>query len=239
LVVNDAAFAESCLKHHGYYRLSAYRFPLTVHGSPDQFLPGVTFEQLWALYDFDRRLRGLVLEASKRAEISIRSRWAYEVGHRHGALAYEQSAFFKNSTYHQKALTKLDEELTRSQEEFVAHFRNQYGMTRPPIWAACEVMTFGQVSNFYSLLADPGLRQVIADTYGLDERALVSFLHHLECRAQHLRPPRPPVESPVCRIHATATRQAGRAYLRVSTPCRPRRQQHRSRRHRTSSTTPS
>jgi abortive infection bacteriophage resistance protein len=179
LIVSDVAFAVRCLTHHNYYRLSAYRYPLTVHGSPDQFLPGATFAQLWGLYEFDRALRQLVLEASKRVEVSVRSRWAYEVGHRHGPQAYEQSALFKSAPYHQKALLKLDEELSRSQEEFVAHFRSTYGMTRPPIWAACEIMTFGQVSNFYTLLADPRLRQVIADTYRLDERVLVSFLHHL------------------------------------------------------------
>lgn len=179
LIVADVRFAEHCLLHHNYYRISAYRFPLTLRGDPDRFQPGVTFENLWDLYEFDRRLRHLVLEASKRVEISVRSRWAYEVGHRHGSQAYEQPRFFRPAKYHHTALEKLDLELTRSQEEFVAHFRHVYGMSRPPIWAACEVMMFGQVSNFYSHLAEPSLRQVIADTYSLDERVLVSFLHHL------------------------------------------------------------
>jgi abortive infection bacteriophage resistance protein len=179
LIIGDRAFAERCLTHHNYYRLSAYRFPLTVAGNPDRFLPDVTFEQLWRLYEFDRQLRHLVLEASKRVEISVRSRWAYEVGHRHGAQAYEDGKIFKHFPYHQAVLQKLDHELARSQEEFVAHFRTVYHMPRPPIWAACEVMTFGQVSNFYSQLTEPKLRQAIADTYGLDERVLVSFLHHL------------------------------------------------------------
>jgi len=179
LVLADVAFAEHCLTHHNYYRLSAYRYPLTVHGQPDVFLTGATFEQLWALYEFDRRLRHLVLEAAKRVEISVRSRWAYEVGHAHGPQAYENPAFFKPAYLHEKSLTKLDEELERSTEEFVAHFRTTYGMQRPPIWAACEVMTFGLVSNFYRLLAAPALRQRIADTYRLDESTLVSFLHHL------------------------------------------------------------
>ncbi len=179
LIVADVQLAERCLVHHNYYRLSAYRYPLTVHGDPDRFKPGVTFENLWELYEFDRQLRHLVLEASKRVEISVRSRWAYEVGHRHGSQAYEDAKFFNSIPYHQTALERLDDELARSQEEFVAHFRTVYGMRRPPIWAACEVMMFGQVSNFYSHLREPKLRQVIADTYSLDERVLRSFLHHL------------------------------------------------------------
>ncbi len=179
LVIADSAFAEHCLAHHNYYRLSAYRFPLTTVDNSDQFLPGTTFEQLWALYDFDRRLRHLVLEACKRVEISVRSRWAYEVGHKHGAQAYENPSLFSDAVTHTKALTKLDQEMERSTEDFIAHFRTTYGTKRPPIWAACEVMSFGQTSVLYKILADPSLRQIIADTYYLDEKALGSFLHHL------------------------------------------------------------
>ena len=50
LIVPDEPRALHCLEHHNYYRLSAYRFPLTIQGNPDQFLPGTTFEELWDLY---------------------------------------------------------------------------------------------------------------------------------------------------------------------------------------------
>ena len=51
LIVNDEEFARHCLANHNYYRLSAYRFPFTVQGDPDTFLPGTTFEQIWQLYE--------------------------------------------------------------------------------------------------------------------------------------------------------------------------------------------
>ena len=73
LVVADDAFAEHCLKHHNYYRLSAYRFPLTEPDNPDRFLPGTTFDNFWGLYCFDRQLRLLVMEGVKRLEISVRA----------------------------------------------------------------------------------------------------------------------------------------------------------------------
>jgi abortive infection bacteriophage resistance protein len=179
LVVADPGFAVHCLVHHNYYRLSAYRFPLTVHGNPDLFLPGTTFDQLWALYEFDRQLRHLTLEASKRVEISVRSRWAYEAGHKLGPQAYENSAHFTDAVEHTKTLGKVDDELRRSDEKFIKHFRDIYATKRPAIWAACETMSFGQTFHFYSSLVDAALRQAIAATYGLDERALASFLHHL------------------------------------------------------------
>lgn len=179
LIISNTDFATHCLAHHNYYRISAYRFPLSVAGNADQFLPGTTFEQLWALYDFDRQLRQLVLEASKRVEISVRSRWAYEVGHTLGPQAYEVASNFRDAVEHTKTLVKLDEELHRSDEKFVKHFQEIYGSRRPPIWAACEVMSFGQTSKLYDSLIDSSIRQAIASTYGLDEKALTSFLHHL------------------------------------------------------------
>ena len=88
LSVPDEPFALHILEHHNYYRLSAYRFSFTVPGNSDQFRPGITFTRLWDLYHFDRSLRQLVMEACKRVEISARSRWAYEVGHRLAPLEY-------------------------------------------------------------------------------------------------------------------------------------------------------
>ena len=74
LVISDVAFATHCLTHHNYYRLSAYRFPVSVTGKPDEFVPGTTFEQLWALYEFDRQLRCLVLATSEETASKSRNR---------------------------------------------------------------------------------------------------------------------------------------------------------------------
>jgi abortive infection bacteriophage resistance protein len=70
LNVTDEASALHSLEHHNYYRLSAYRFPLTVQGNPDRFLPGITFDDLWGLYHFDRGIRQLVAEGVAGASCS-------------------------------------------------------------------------------------------------------------------------------------------------------------------------
>ena len=179
LDILDEEFALHCLAHFNYYRLSAYRFPLTVKGDPDHFLPGAKFSDLWNLYLFDRALRRLVMDACKIVEISVRSRWAYVLGHKYGSQAYEDPSIFVDPNKFNDNLRKLDEELERSKEDFVKHFREKYRMPHPPIWAVCEVLSFGQVSRFCKSLNDPGDRQEIANTYGLDEKILTSFLHHL------------------------------------------------------------
>ncbi len=143
LVVTDEPAALHCLAHHNYYRVSPYRFPFTLPGNRDAFLPGTTFEQLWALYSFDRSLRHLVIEACKGVEISLRSRWAYEVGHRLGPLGYLENTHFSTPLVHARTLTKLHDEMERSREDFIKHHRGTLFMPWPPAWVIVEVASFG------------------------------------------------------------------------------------------------
>jgi abortive infection bacteriophage resistance protein len=178
LLVLDDARAIHCLAHHNYYRLSAYRFPLTIDGNPDRFLPGVTFDDVWNLYHFDRTLRSLVSEAVKRLEISMRSRWAYTLAHTHGPQAYETPAVFHDPRRHTESLARLDEELNRSDEIFVGHYRNDYKMSRPPIWVVCEVMSFGLLSRFFENMRFDRDKKAVSSTYGFPPDILKSLLTH-------------------------------------------------------------
>jgi abortive infection bacteriophage resistance protein len=180
LIVPDEQipFALQCLEHHNYYRLSAYRFPLSNPESRDEFLPDTTFDQLWGLYSFDRQLRLLVMEGVKRLEISARTHWTYHFAHEYGTQAYERPELFYNQRRHEHGMEKLDGELARSDEVFVSHYRNQYEMTRPPIWAACEVMSFGLLSRFYENIKSSKVRKKIARTYELFPDTMKSLLQH-------------------------------------------------------------
>ncbi|MDC0088222.1 Abi family protein [Akkermansiaceae bacterium] len=181
LVIEDAAKVEHILQHFNYYRLSAYRFPF--QEAKDTFISGTKFDELWGLYQFDRKLRHLVSEACKSLEISVRARWAYVLSEAHGAQAYETADLFSNVNRHNSHLKSLDRELGRSDEIFIDHYRAQYGLERPPIWAACEVMSFGLLSRFYENIKQVSLKKKIAQSYDLNPRVLGSLLTH----ASHLR----------------------------------------------------
>ncbi len=59
LAVNDRQFARDVLARIGYCRLSAYRFPF--QKDIDLFKTGATFDDLYAVYVFDQKLRQIVL----------------------------------------------------------------------------------------------------------------------------------------------------------------------------------
>ena len=87
LAVGAHADAITALASISYYRLSGYWYPMR-RRAPDgkvssEFETGATFEAVMNLYEFDRRLRLLVLDALERVEVSLRTAVTYHLGHRH------------------------------------------------------------------------------------------------------------------------------------------------------------
>ena len=172
-----AAEAEFYLRHLNYYRLGAYWLPFEANHATHQFKPGTCFKDVLNLYVFDRELRLLVLDAIERVEVSVRSQWAYQLGHIHGSHAHLDKSLF--SSYWQSNLDMLNKEVNRSNETFIKHLQNTYDELLPPVWAVCEVMSLGSLSRWYTSLQPKPTRRAIAAPYGIDEDVLRSWLQHL------------------------------------------------------------
>lgn len=180
LAVPNRVTAAHYLAHINYYRLRAYWLPFERDPKRHVFNDGASFERALDLYVFDRKLRLLLLDAIERIEVSLRTQWAYHLAHRYGPHAYLDAQHFKDPVKHAKSLDALSDEVDRNDEAFIRHYRETYSdPSLPPIWAVCEVLTLGQLSRWYENLAKPADRQAIARTYGLDEKVLASFFHHL------------------------------------------------------------
>jgi len=183
LIVTDEQAALRWLQHVNYYRLRGYWLPLEANYAPGvehRFRAGATFEQVAERYTFDRQLRLLVLDAIERIEVSMRACWAHALAMRYGAHAHENAAHFWNAAKHERCRSDLADELKRSKETFVRHYFDTYDdPPNPPIWAACEVMTLGQLSKWIDNLRLRHDRQAVAAPYGLDEQVVCSFAHHL------------------------------------------------------------
>jgi abortive infection bacteriophage resistance protein len=179
MVVDDPALARFYLQHINYYRLGAYWLPFEADHAAHRFEPDARFADVLNLYIFDRELRLLILDAIERLEVSIRSQWAYQMAHHHGPHAHLEPALALRMDHWGKNLSGLTEQVDRSDETFIRHFRNQYAERLPPVWAVCEVMSLGQLSRCFANLKPMPTRRAIADVYALDQRVLQSWLHHL------------------------------------------------------------
>lgn len=178
--IPDPARAAFYLQHLNYYRLGAYWLPFEADHGSHTFRPGTAFEAVLNLYVFDRELRLLVLDVIERIEVSVRAQWAYQIAHAYGPHEYLNPQLAQQEDRWQKDCEDLAREVERSKKEkFIQHFRTTYAEPLPPAWAACEVMSLGLLSRWYTNLKPMPTRRAIAQVYDLDEAVLQSWLRHL------------------------------------------------------------
>ncbi|MER8515519.1 Abi family protein [Mesorhizobium sp. M1060] len=183
MAVPDHGHAAHCLQHISYYRLRAYWLPFedtAPAGEEHKFRPDTCFDDVLALYVFDRRLRLLVMDAVERVEVSLRGTWAHHLALQYGPHGYLNPLLYRRPDRYAQAFAKLIDDLDRSKDTFVNHYRNKYDdPEHPPIWMTAEVISLGQLSMWFSNLNLRSDRQAISKPYGLDETILVSVAHHL------------------------------------------------------------
>lgn len=189
MLISDRGRAKHFLSHINYYRLRAYWLPFEEKEASDgehALQAGTDFETVLAIYAFDRDLRLLLLDAIERVEISLRATFAQHLANRYGPFAHDMAELFKQADEWHKSQDELHKEYERSRETFAKHYRERYPeLKTPPIWVVCELMTLGHLSRWVKNLRHPDDRQQIANQYGLDERVLLPFLHHLTVVRNH------------------------------------------------------
>ena len=118
-----------------------------------------------SLYEFDRRLRLMLLGVLETIEIAFRAHISYETAHKLGSTGYRLKDHFQNETYHKESIKELDLLIDKSRkgELFIKHHFKKYDGVFP-IWAAIEVTSFGFLSKFYRNLNED-LKNHIAKTY--------------------------------------------------------------------------
>jgi abortive infection bacteriophage resistance protein len=175
LIIEEEKEAIGILKRINYYRLSAY---MLTYKNDDTFNGKVSIKDIYNLYEFDKKLRNLFLAVLETIEISFRTHIAYLIAHKYGAVGYKDYKNFKNKEYHEKILKSLQEEIDRSNELFVEHYKNKYEGVFP-IWVAVELISFGQLSKLYSNLEDEDQDNIAKEYYGTKGRFVRTWLYSL------------------------------------------------------------
>ncbi|MGX5203448.1 Abi family protein [Aliikangiella sp. IMCC44632] len=172
-----------------YYRLSGYWFPFRLRDMSgnvsSDFEPNTTFNKVAELYEFDRKLRELVLDAIERVEVAVRTQFTYHIGRRYGAFGHTNASNFHNNFDHLKWLSKLQAETERSSDKFIKHYKDKYqGFPTIPIWMLTEVISLGGLSFGYQGLRNDrraGVedKKAISDHFNLHHKKLSNWLHTL------------------------------------------------------------
>jgi abortive infection bacteriophage resistance protein len=180
LQINNSEYSELVLRRINYYRLSAYGLTLKDPINKDNYKEGSSFENLLALYEFDRRLRLLLLGALETIEIAFRTHISYEIAHKFGPLGYKDKENFINEKHHKESIDELDKLIAKSRkgELFIEHHFAKYE-GNIPIWVAIEVTSFGFLSKFYRNLNIEAKKNIAGTYYNVRYHYLESWLQTL------------------------------------------------------------
>lgn len=183
LNIPDESRTRHYLANISYYRLSAYARRFYVPNEAEhRFIANTSFDDVLALYVFDRELRLLLLDAIERIEVALRAQLTNTLAEHHGPHGYLDAGIFDNRYNHGWLTEKLREEAGGpNAEAFVTHYRNKYtdAPAQPPIWMAVELLTFRTVSVLFSQLRRPADTQRIAHHFGWPHAVLRSWFRSL------------------------------------------------------------
>lgn len=178
LLILDEVKAEHYLMHIGYYRLSAYMYPLLQMPKERHiFKVGSSFKQVMMLYRFDKKLRLLLFNEIEKIEIAVRSA-IVNIGSKMFGDPFwmTNNQNFINQAKFNKSMSLIDAEMMHSREEFIIHFEQTYSNPYPPAWILSEILPIGVITNIYSNIRDKKVKKAIAQAFGMQVPPFESWL---------------------------------------------------------------
>lgn len=174
-IINDDKKCISILESVNYYRLSAYFLPFKLDDG--NYKEGLSFDRVFSIYEFDRKLHGILFNALEETEIFLRSKIAYFHAHEYGALGYMDKANFSvKAELHENFIENFKREIDKNKNIlFVKHHIYKYG-GEFPIWAASEMFTFGMLSKFFANMTCQDRENLSNDIYKTNPKFVGSWL---------------------------------------------------------------
>ena len=155
LEIQDEEYAKKILFKTGYFPLingykETYKNPIT-----SQFQDGITFEDIYELYQFDNDLRSIFIKYILMLERNIKSSLSYHFCLTYGDMQddyldinhYDYSG--KKKIVLQNMLKIIKGQLRNDSDYvYIRHYMKKYNYV--PLWVLFNVLTIGQLSKIYS-----------------------------------------------------------------------------------------
>lgn len=194
LIINNRNKTKKILQKENYYNLiNGYKelfLDKTYSGTDEKYWENTNFDEIFALYIFDRELRSLFLRYILEIENNFKSLLAHDFSKKYGHNNYLKIGNFditvksweKNKTSSQKVgdiadlIAGIQREMShqlRKNNSMISHQILQYGYV--PLWVLINTLSLGTVSIFYSYLKQQDQND-IGRVFGLKPNEMVSLL---------------------------------------------------------------
>lgn len=183
LIIEDYEKASQVLSVISYYRFSGYLLPFKTphnHDSVRSFKGEVTFDQVWQLYQFDRELRLLVIDAIEKIEVAFRTAITNVTSVAFSPFWYTDNSIYKNDLFFSVVAQNVEQIINDKRELFIKHYYDNYTEPLyPPIWMIMETLSFGVCVKMFRGIKDLGIRQKICATFQQHPTIMESWLQTL------------------------------------------------------------
>ena len=181
LIIEDEEYAKSVLLRENYFFLMGYRHVFLKSDDTRHFIDGTSFNELYALFTFDRAFRNIIFKNLLIVENNYKSIFSYILSSNYG---YRERDYLKPSNFDQSEdkkgqISDLIRKLKRQyrvngkQHGATSHYMTNYGYI--PLWIGIKVISFGLMSELFSILKDEDANR-IAKIYNIDAKSLEIFL---------------------------------------------------------------
>lgn len=184
LKITDEEKTKKILLKENYFFISGYRHLLMKNYKDRTFIPGATFEELYAIFNFDRHIRNICFKNILIIENNIKSIISYQLSKKYG---FQEKNYLNPNNYTQDplkgkqvhdVLNKMRKQLAFNGKKHSAtmHYLTNYGYI--PMWILVKVLSFGLMSEFYCILKTED-KQEIAEMYHMKYEDLEVYLYLL------------------------------------------------------------
>lgn len=153
--------------------------------SDEVYKPGVTFDEIYALYNFDRELRIIYLKYLLKLENHFKTVVSHIFSQKYGFDNYLKLENFncgpsvENVANVTRLIGDIQQEIARQlnkHHEMVSHYMTIHGYI--PLWVLVNVLTFGKVTTFYLNMKEADKIEV-AKQFGVPYKELHKYMDML------------------------------------------------------------
>ena len=180
VIVNDRELAFKNIKKYSYYSIiNGYKAVFKDENS--NYNANTSFEEIFALYEFDKNIKAIFLKYTLEIEVIIKSLMSNTLAEEYGVEDYlklENLDENANEDLINDFIEKIEKEIDDNyiKHPAIKHYKDTYNFVPP--FVLTKILTFGAVSRYYSLLKQSD-RQKISKYFKLSDKLLRQILINL------------------------------------------------------------
>ena len=161
ILINDEEKLKDILENNNYYFITGYKDPFK---NDDSYKENVYFEDIFTLYQFDKKLKltlaEILFEIEQKVKTVFSNNFCKRFGYKDIDLVNPNN-YDSSSKYLYQCITKLNNQIAWFGKESTAieYYRKEYSFT--PVWVLIKVLTFGMVRDLI-LNSDSAAKGVIS-----------------------------------------------------------------------------